>query len=454
MKKILVLLLIMLTTATYAQPQATFTTGSRNLNFGNVTFGKNLQRFVQFRVDSAAPAPVTVICRMPSTQHYTIIGDTEFTVEVGSLRNLTIEFAPLGLGAFPDSIPFTHNGDVTSVSASSIIRMSGTGVASDTFARMAIQPGFGFVQFGSVEVGKSAQRSFRIQNTTDTIRQLTGTITPPKPPFSIASGGAPFSLASFDTVRVFIDFTPTKDTTYFDSVIITSNADSANSIRKVYFIATGTKPGSDTIPRMTVTGTGGGGGGGVNFGNLVPNQSATRYITIRNSSIVNKPVLVTVGLPTMSVFTVDSGGGSLTIDSGMSAMVKLRFSPTAAGSYRDSLYLTSNAIEPNNNVKVILRGEVAVNDVKELPTSVTAISLFPNPAKDHVTSRITLTDATTLSISVFDTKGVEVLSIPTAHYQVGIPDVDFSVKSFPSGIYTVRYSFLNSAVSILMVIER
>lgn len=451
MKKIVVLLLILLAGTSYAQPQATFTTGSRNLNFGNVAFGKNLQRFVQFRVDSSASAPVTVICRMPNTQHYTIIGDTEFTVEAGSLRNLTIEFAPLGLGAFPDSIPFTHNGDVTSVSASSIIRLSGTGVASDTFARMGIQPGFGFVQFGSVEVGKSAQRSFRIQNTTDTIRQLTGSISPTNPPFSLVAGSTPFSLAMGDTIRVFIDFAPTKDTTYFDSVMITSNADSANSIRKVYFIATGTKPGSDTIPRMTVTGIG---GGGVNFGNLAPNASATRYITIRNTSIVNKPLMVTVGTPTLSIFTVDSGGGSLTIDSGMMAMVKLRFSPIAVGSYRDSLYLTSNAIEPNNNVKVVLRGEVAINDVKELSASAASISLYPNPAKDHVTSRITIIEPTTMSISVYDNKGIEVLSLPTAHYDAGIPDVDFSVKSLSNGIYTVCYSFSKSAVSILMVIER
>ncbi len=453
MKKIVVLLLMMLTAVSYAQqPRPKFSTGSRNLNFGNVVVGKTNQLFTQFRVDSTATAAVTVMCTYPRNPQYSIIGDTQFTIEIGGIHNFTVEYSPSALGQIRDTLFFTHNGDTTSVKTPSTINLNGTGVASDTFARMGIQSGF--FQFGSVEVGKSAQRSFRIQNTTDTIRQLNGTIAPLKPPFSLVPGGSPFSLASYDTIRVFIDFTPTAVGAFFDSVMITSNADSANSIRKVYFTATGTPPGSDTLPRMTVTGTGGGGGGGVNFGNLTSGASATRYITIRNSSIVNKPVLVTVGLPTMSVFTVDSGGGSLTIDSGMSAMVKLRFSPTAAGSYRDSLYLTSNAIEPNNNVKVILRGEVAVNDVKELPTSVTAISLYPNPAKDYVTSRITLSEPTTISISVFDTKGVEVLSIPTAHYQVGIPDVDFSVKSFPSGIYNVRYSFLNSVVSILMVIER
>lgn len=452
MKKIVLLILMLLTAVSYAQPpRPKFSSGSRNLNFNNVVVGKTKQLSTQFRVDSSASAPVTVICRLPRNPEYQLIGDTQFTIPLGGFQDVTVEFTPTTLGQLRDTIFFTHDGDTSAIKASSTININGTGVESDTFPRITITPGFGFLTYTSTEVGKTSQRSFRIQNSTDTIRQLTGSITPPNPPFSISGGVTSFSLEMDDTVRIFVDFAPTKDTTYFDSVIVTSNADSANMIKKIFLSATGTKPGSDTIPRITITGAG---GGGVNFGSLRPDSSVARYITIRNSSIANKQLTGYVGMPTMSVFTVDSGGGSFTIDSGMTAMVKLRFSPATAGSYRDSLYVVSNAIEPTDSVKVVLRGEVVATDVKELPSFVTSISLYPNPAKDHVTSRITLREPTTMSISVFDTKGVEVLTIPSAHYNAGIPDIDFSVKQLPNGTYTVRYSFSSLAVSILMVIER
>ncbi|HEY6172004.1 MAG TPA: choice-of-anchor D domain-containing protein [Candidatus Kapabacteria bacterium] len=448
MKKILLLLLVMLAGVSYAQP--TFTTGNRNVNFGNIALGKTGERFIQFRVDSLAPAPVTVICSNPHDMQYTIIGDTQFTIEKGQFRNMTIEFIPMAVGQFADSLIFSHDGDTSLVRSPGIIRLNGTGVASDTFARMAIQPGFGVVQLGSVAVGNTRQSSFRIQNTTDTIRTLYGTITAPKPPFSIASNGEPFSLVMQDTVRVFIDFTPDTVGNFFDSVLIHSNADSLNSIRKVYLVGIGLPPGSDTIPRIGVTGIG---NGGVNFGNVPSSTSTARYITIRNTSLMNKQLIGTVGNPTISAFTIDSGDVNFTLDSGASAVIKLRFSPSTAGTYRDSLYIVSNALEPTDSTMVLLRGVAVTNSITD-DRVVTSISLYPNPAKDHVTSRITLSEPTTINISVFDTKGVEVLSIPSAHYDAGIPDVDFSVKALPNGIYTVRYSFFNSAVSILMVIER
>jgi hypothetical protein len=448
MKKIFVLLLAMLAGVSYAQP--TFTTGNRNVNFGSIVVGKTGERFIQFRVDSSAPAPVTVICSNPHDMQYTIIGDTQFTIEKGQFRNMTIEFIPMSVGQFVDSLIFTHDGDTSLVRSPSMIRLSGRGVASDTFARMAIQPGFGFVQLGSVAVGNTRQSSFRIQNTTDTIRTLYGTITPPQLPFSIASNGQPFSLAMQDTVRVFIDFTPDTVGNFFDSVLIHSNADSLNSIRKVYLVGVGLPPGSDTIPRISVTGIG---NGGVNFGNVAQSNSAARYITIRNTSLINKQLTGTVGNPTISAFTIDSGNVNFTLESGASAVIKLRFSPTTAGTYRDSLYIVSNALEPTDSTMVLLRGVAISNSIGD-DHVVNSISLYPNPAKDNVISRLTLSEPTTMSISVYDTKGVEVLSIPSTHYDAGIPDVDFSVKSLSNGIYTVRYSFSKSAVSILMVIER
>lgn len=453
MKNIAIILLLLAASVSHAQvPRPKFSTGSRNLNFGNVVVGKSRQLFTQFRVDSTATAPVTVVCTYPRTPQYSIIGDTQFTLEVGALRNLTIEYAPTALMQDTDRIFFTHNGDTSVVPASSSIALNGTGIASDTFPKISISPGFGFLQFGGVEVGKTAERSFRIQNSTDTIRQLTGTITPPSPPFSISSGGDPFSLESYDTVRVFITFTPTKDTTYFDSVIITTNADSANRIRKVFFAATGTKPGSDTIPRMTVFGTGG--GVGVNFGNLKADSSAARYISIRNSSIVNKQLMVTVGTPTMSIFTVDSGGGALVIDSGMTSTVKLRFSPTSAGEFRDSLYLTSNAIEPNNNYKVILRGESTSSSVERAQVLANSIRLYPNPAHDNTTASFFLEHAENIAVSVYNLEGKEVMNVSQKLYSSGFNTIPIETRGLPTGTYQVYFKLSHSAVPILMVIER
>jgi hypothetical protein len=566
MKKLVLLILMVLTGVSYAQPpRPKFSVTQRNVNFNQVVVGKVKELSTQFRVDSTASGPVTVICHYPKKPQYTLLGDTQFTIAVGGYQNLTVEFAPTAIGQLRDTIFFTHNGDTAQVKASSSINLNGTGIATDTFPKIGIQPGFGFIQFGSIEVGKTKQSSFRIQNTTDTIRQLTGTVTNAHAPYSVVGGAGSFSLAMNDTVRIFIDFAPTAIGTFFDSVTVYSNADSANKVKKIYFTGTATQPGLDTIPKITITGVG---GNGINFGTLAIDSSSFRYIMIRNTSTVNKKLTGSIGSPTMTMFTVDSGGGAFSIDSGMTITVKLRAKGQFAGSYRDSLYVLSNAAEPSDSTKIVLRATIttpvpidsvrrlsvtprnldfgllppsttplslavtlkntsdsnnaisgnisaahtpftangsgaftlARNETKELniildpsnagtftdsviimsnanegtqnriivrmtaqvvaagvegePNVVRSVALYPNPAKDNVTSRITLSEPTSMSISVFDTKGVEVLSIPTAHYEAGIPDVDFSVKSLPNGIYTVRYSFLDSAVSILMVIER
>jgi len=119
MKHIFVFLLVMLAGVSYSQP--TFTAGNRNINFGNIVVGKTGERFIQFRVDSLAPAPVTVICSNPHDMQYTIIGDTQFTIEKGQFRNINIEFIPLAVGQFADSLIFTHYREHYSVCSPGVI---------------------------------------------------------------------------------------------------------------------------------------------------------------------------------------------------------------------------------------------------------------------------------------------------------------------------------------------
>ncbi|MFI5264466.1 MAG: choice-of-anchor D domain-containing protein, partial [Candidatus Kapaibacterium sp.] len=253
---------------------------------------------------------------------------------------IIVRFHPTSIGLVKDSINIDTNVALTNALK---YALSGTGIAPDTNPKISVTVGAGgfgaYLSFGNVTIGKNSQKTFIIKNISDTIRKLTGTITAPLTSrFSIVSGGGPFSLDTGMSVTVTVQFKPdTAAQNLTDSIFVGSNATSPNNRIKVTIFGTGVKP--TLFPRMTI---GGIFGAGVNFRtDTIGKTPRTASITITNTSDSARTLTGTVA-SVNSPFSVLSGGGAFSLDSGKSITVQLQFQTTAVGIFYDTLRITAN----------------------------------------------------------------------------------------------------------------
>lgn len=336
--------------------KATFSPSARFFpGYGNVTIGKFKDQIITINNDSTSTA--TLVCSVsgPTGTKFSIIGSANFGVDAGKTYFLTIRFQPDSAGLFRDTIYINHTADTTA-SLKNPLRyaLSGTGVAPDTFPKITVNTGgFGpFLNLGNIPIGKTGTASFTIKNTSDTIRTLTGNIsTPATSRFSIVSGGGAFSLDTGKLITVTVSFKADTIANFLqDSIIITSNANSANNRKKVTLFGSGIK--NDTFPQITVNGIQ---GGGINFRNdTLPNTKSLSF-TLRNTSDSLRTLKGNVSSPG-SPFSITSGSGAFSLDSGMTRMVTVTFAPTAAGMFTDTITITTNSDSPNQLIKIPLVG--------------------------------------------------------------------------------------------------
>jgi hypothetical protein len=328
--------------------------------YGSISIGKFKDQNITITNDSNSTGILSCSVSGPASTNFSVVGASSFGVNIGQSYMLTIRFQPNSAGILRDTIYIAHNAD-TSTTLKNPVRytFSGTGVAPDTFPKISITPGGGFgvfLNFGSVTIGKSSSMSFTIKNVSDTIRTLIGVVgNPLKTSYSILSGAGNFSLDTGKTVVVAVNFAPDSAGQIFDSIIVTSNANSANNRIRVFLFGTGIKASS--FPKITITG---GGFNGVNFGyDTIGHPPRTAIVTITNTSDSARTLTGNVVSPN-SPFSIISGGGNFTLDSGKSITVQLAFSSLTSGTFRDSLIITSNSDSANQLKKVYLNGTAGV----------------------------------------------------------------------------------------------
>jgi len=336
------IVLITLATTIYAQGiTATFTPLPRFFQgFGNVTIGKTKDLMITVKNNTSSTGSLNCTFTGPVTSSYSIIGAKSFSVAPGVTDTIIVRFHPTSIGLVKDSINID-----TSIALTNTLKyaLSGTGVAPDTNPKISVTVGAGgfgaYISFGSVTIGKNLQKTFMFKNISDTIRKLTGTIAAPTTSrFSIISGGGPFSLDTGMSVTVTVEFKPdTAAQTLTDSIFVNSNATSPNNRIKVTIFGTGVKP--TLFPRMTIGGTF---GGGVNFRtDTIGKAPRTASITITNTSDSARTLTGTVA-SVNPPFSVLSGGGAFSLDSGKSITVQLQFQTATVGVFYDTLHITAN----------------------------------------------------------------------------------------------------------------
>jgi formylglycine-generating enzyme required for sulfatase activity len=172
------------------------------------------------------------------------------------------------------------------------------------------------LDFGTVPIGEIGERSFAITNGGGGV--LTCSISESSPEFEVIQGQGSFDLTAGVTQTVTVRYAPV--TAGSHTCTIETGTELCEDVR-CSGIAAGTAV-CDLNP------------GGLNFGPVVIGDSADRSFTIRNSGTADLPV--NVG-PLSGAFSILSGGGARTVSPGDSAIVTVRFAPTAIGYFTDTV---------------------------------------------------------------------------------------------------------------------
>jgi len=183
--------------------------------------------------------------------------------------------------------------------------------------------------FGDVNTGSSSTRTVTVSNI-GTANLLIGSLNGLTAPFSIVSNncnGA--SLAPSGSCSVSVRFSPTLIGLKNDTLIIPSNDPDQASYN---FAVSGTGTSTSAVPDISVSGNGA-------FGDVEVDTSSTRTVTISNIGTANLIISGVSGLA--APFAVVTNTCGTVVPAGTCA-VNVRFSPTSAETFGDTLVINSN----------------------------------------------------------------------------------------------------------------
>lgn len=222
-----------------------------------------------------------------------VAGGGELSLGAGDSRQVTVRFAPAGPGAARCTI--------TPSDACGPIICSGTGEA---LSACAVDPAE--LDFGTVPLGSSADRSFTISNSGG--GTLSGTVDVLCDAYAVVSGGGDFALGAGETQEVTIRFTPTSPGEVPCTVTPTG------SCPPVACSGTG-----EALPLCSVNPT------SLDFGTVPIGTFADTTVTITN---IGGGTLSGSVVARCSNYAVIDGSGSFSLGAGQSRVVTIRFTPS------------------------------------------------------------------------------------------------------------------------------
>ena len=392
-----------------------------SIDFGNVTVGESADQIITITNPSSSFTELTNGTIGVLSTPFSVIGvslQQPFALLPGDSVSITVRFSPTAAGQLSTTLPFSYTLGLQHFSAD--IPLAGTGV---NLINISITPAS--VNFGSVTVGQTLDKTITITNQSSSTGNLTGTVGSLSAPFSIVSGGGAINLTPGQSQSVVVRFSPTTTGAANQNLSITHNATNQNSPMNVLLSGTGTA----SAISISVSPT------SVNFGNVDVGQTFDKTITITNQS---SSANLTGNVGTLSPpFSVVSGGGSFNLTHGQSVTVTVRFSPTAAGVANQNLSITHNAGNQASPISVPLSGTGG-------PSPPATINISVSPASIDFGSGATgqLFDQTLTITNQASSTGILAVTVgaPSAPFSVVSGGGAFSLAPGVSQSVVVRFS--------------
>ncbi len=255
-------------------------------------------------------------------------GGGSFTLSAGSNRTVTVRFSPGFAGAKSATFRISSNDpDENPVD----VALSGTGVGQP---EIDVSPSSR--NYGSVAVGSSSSHTFVVSNTGSADLSVTSTSIVGDGDFSITSGGGSFTLTPGSTRNVIARFAPGSAGSKSATLRLANN-DSDEDPKDMSLSGSGTvTPDIDIDPTSR------------NFGDVTIGSSSDQVFIVSNTGTGSLSVSsVSLSGTNSDQFSIQSGGGSYSLDPGSIGNIIIRFSPATTGSKSASLDIASN--DPDEN---------------------------------------------------------------------------------------------------------
>jgi uncharacterized protein (TIGR03437 family) len=210
-----------------------------SLGFGNVPVGQFAERTLTIRSTGDAPLTVQTLTVSGTGFALTSPPGTPFTLAAGGQQNVTVRFTPTAEG--------TQSGTLTVNSLT--VTLLGAGLATQLNTPI-IQVTPASLDFGSVALGQTADRTATVQNTGTAVLTV-NSLSSSNPRFTVTTPTAPFNVAPKAQQIVTVRFSPAAAGAQTGVLSITSNAGPS----AVALAGTGAAPASSppSIAAVSVT---------------------------------------------------------------------------------------------------------------------------------------------------------------------------------------------------------
>jgi hypothetical protein len=269
----------------------------RQVEFGPVTQGDTSDRFVALRNSEARRITGTIAVSGASFSLFQ--GGGTFALDPGDSLLVGVRFQPATLGA--------ASGTVSAGTTCMALVLHGTGMSACTTSP-------NLFDFGKVDIGKSADATFRIRN--ESARALSGTIASPDTAFLVIAGGGPVELPAGEGHTIVVRFQPDRGGS-LSATIQTPVECQSIQVR-----------GSAPMPlqrcRILPNTT-------VNFGVLQVGSVKDTVLAIVNSGQIENTVHL-VESQVLAPYSLPDGGGTFVLAPGDTLRARVRCAPTEKGS--------------------------------------------------------------------------------------------------------------------------
>ncbi len=296
---------------------AVISLSTTDINFGTVTVNNSVQK--NFFVKNTGTASLVVDSIISNKKVYSA-NLKNFTVAPGDSQEVKITFTPTDTTNFIGKLSIYHNAP----GGPDTINLNGTGTSKPV---AIINLSVSQINFGSVTINSSVQKSLIVKNTGAAALVVDSIISSNKSSFLVTPTN--FNLAPGDSQEVKATFTPKDSISYSGTLKIYHNASGNPSIINLIGIGV---PKAIAIINLSVS--------QINFGLITINSSTQKSLFVRNSGTAALAVdsLITSNKTVFLVTPVN-----FNVAPGDSQEVKVTFAPKDSIAYNGTLRIYNNA---------------------------------------------------------------------------------------------------------------
>ncbi|MDP2998682.1 MAG: choice-of-anchor D domain-containing protein [Bryobacterales bacterium] len=321
---------------TGAVPAPEISASATRLDFGNVTIGQT--RDLSFTVSNRGRAELRVTALTFDNARFAIVTPAGVTaanplvIAPAGQQNIAVRFAPQAVGAQTGALAIATN-DPARPTVS--VPATGAGMpVSQAAPQIAVSPQA--LDFGSVGVAQSAERTLQVRNTGGATLTLSG-IASSNGRFTLVSPAPPLTIPTGTQQNVTIRFAPTSAGGQNGTLTVSSNDPDRPSVTVAVSGEGSASPpppaGDVRIEIAPAT---------LDFASLPVGQTRDLSLTVR--ALGNAALTVSSLAVDNPRFTVASPAATqFTIAPGATGGITVRFAPSAAGAQTATLTIRSNA---------------------------------------------------------------------------------------------------------------